>query len=107
MDQKEQGYKDAINKLDKMNNMSETEVIDVAKNLLRTIILDRKQIEDKYIASRREFSDLVMKTIMDKNYRPTKKQRENDRASIMLKYVEYIKVESQLDYNRRLLQMIK
>lgn len=107
MEKREKGYEDAIKTLDKINNMTNDEIINVAKNLLRTVSLDRKQIEDRYIITRKEFAEAVMKTIMNPEYNPTKKQKEEDRASIILKYITYIKQESQLDYNRRLLQMIK
>lgn len=107
MEKREKGYEDAIKTLDKINNMTNDEIINVAKNLLRTVSLDRKQIEDRYIITRKEFAEAVMKTIMNPEYNPTKKQKEEDKASIILKYITYIKQESQLDYNRRLLQMIK
>lgn len=107
MEKREKGYEDAIETLDKINNMTNDEIINVAKKMLRTVSLDRKQIEDRYIITRKEFAESVMKTIMNPEYNPNKKQKEEDRASIILKYIAYIKQESQLDYNRRLLQMIK
>lgn len=107
MNNKGQGYKESIEILDKMNNMTEAEIINVAKEVLRTITLDRKQIEDRYIIARKEFADAVMQTIMNPEYKPNRKQKEDDRASLILKYIGYIKQESKLDYNRRLLQMIK
>lgn len=107
MEKRKKGYEEAVKKLDKINQMSETEIIDVAKNLLRTVTLDRKQIEDRYIITRKEFSDFVMKTIMNPEYKATAREKENDKATILLKYMAYLKEESKLDYNRRLLQMIK
>lgn len=107
MEKRKQGYEEAVRKLDKINQMSETEVIDVAKNLLRTVSIDRKQIEDRYILTRKEFADFIMKTIMNPNYKATAREKENNKATILLKYMAYLKEEAKLDYNRRLLQMIK
>ena len=106
MEKRKQGYKESLNAIDKINKMTDEEINSVAKNILRTVSLDRKQIEDRYIITRKEFADAVMKTIMNPNYKPTKNQKEEDRADIVLKYINYIKQESMLDYNRRLLQMI-
>lgn len=107
MGKRSQGYEEAVKKLDKINKMSDVEVIDVAKNLLRTVTLDRKQIEDKYLQARKELSDTVMSTIMNPEYNPSNRDKENDKATIMLKYMAYIKEEAKLDYNRRVLQTIK
>lgn len=107
MEEKSKGYEESINTLDKINKLTNEEIVVVAKELLRTITLDRKQIEDRYIITRKEFADEVMKTIMNPKYNPSKKKKDEDRASLILKYIAYIKEESKLDYNRRLLQMIK
>lgn len=107
MEKRNRGYEETIKKLDKINSMTEIEIIDVAKNLLRTVTLDRKQIEDRYIITRNEFSDIVRKTVMNPEYNATKRERENDKTVILLKYMAYLKEEAKLDYNRRLLQMIK
>lgn len=107
MEKREKGYMESVNALNKMDNMTEEQIISKAKEILRVISLDRKQLEDRYIITRKKFADVVMQTMMNPEYHPTKNQRENDKAEIMLKYIAYIREESKLDYNRRLLQMIK
>lgn len=107
MEKRNQGYEESLRKINTIESMTEEEFVTVAKQLIRTITLDRKQIEDRYIITRKEFSDIVRRTIMNEHYNPTARQKENDRSNIMLKYIEYIKEEARLDYNRRLLQMIK
>ena len=107
MEKRNKGYEEALKKLDKIKSMTDEEAVTVAKELLRTITLDRKQIEDRYIITRNEFTDIIRKTVMNDDYKPTAREKENDISTIMLKYIAYIKEESKLDYNRRLLQMIK
>lgn len=104
---KKQECEETVKRLDLISQMSETEVIDVAKNLLRIVSIDRKQIEDRYILTRKDFADFIMKTIMSPDYKATAQEKENDKATILLKYMAYLKEEAKLDYNRRLLQMIK
>ena len=107
MDKKEKGYKESLVALDKLEKMTNEEIINVAKELVRVVSVDRKYIEDRYILTRKEFADVVMKTIMNPEYKPNKKQKEEDRTKTILKYIAYIKEEAKLDYNRRLLQIIK
>ena len=107
MDKNKQEYGEATQKLNEIDKMTDTQVMDVAKKLLRTITLDRRQLEDRYVLKRKQFADIVMKTIMNPDYEPTAKEKENDKTTILLKYIAYLKEEAKLDYNRRLLQMIK
>lgn len=106
MKKNDKGYEESIKTLDKMDKMTKDEIITVARELFRNISLDRKQIEDRYIATRKEFAEAVKQTIINSDYNPNKKQKEEDRANVINKYIAYVKQEAMLDYNRRLLQMI-
>lgn len=109
MKENEEAYAEAVKKLDVLENYTEDEIIGIAKEMFRTISVDRKQIVDRYIKARQDLSNYVLETLLNPEYtkNASKVQQEQAKSNILIKYIAYLQEEAKLNYNNRLLERIK
>ena len=87
------------------DNMSEHDFKTKSRELCKTIIIDRKAIEDSYMSKRKEYEKCMRKTIDDLNKDYTKVTNKQATDTIEC-FIEYTKQEARREYNRRLLKII-
>lgn len=96
MDKKQ---KKLLEELDSIENMSESISVEKAKSLIRILNVDKKVIEDNYINTRKELAELIRNTLDNSNHKTKKKELDEEKTSLFLKYLKYTQQEAMLDYN--------
>lgn len=88
-----------------MDNMSEHDFRTKSREICKTIVLDKKMLEDGYITKRKNYEEATRKLLEELEKKDTK--AKNRLSSLALdSYFELIKQESMREYNRRLIRII-
>ena len=95
----------ATDRLSYLENMSEHEFRIKSKEVCKTIIIDQKMIEDKYINDRKRYEE-VAKKILEKTKKNDKNSLNKLSFQLLDEYMEMVRQETRREYNRRLLKII-
>lgn len=88
-----------------MDNMSEHDFRTKSREICKTIVLDKKMLEDGYITKRKNYEEATRKLLEELEKEDPK--AKNRLSSLALdSYFELIKQESMREYNRRLIRII-
>lgn len=88
-----------------MDNMSEHDFRTKSREICKTIVLDKKMLEDAYITKRKNYEEATRKLLEElEKENPKAKNRLSSLA--LDSYFELIKQESMREYNRRLIRII-
>ena len=95
----------ATDRLSYLENMSEHDFRTKSKEVCKTIIIDQKMIEDKYINDRKRYEE-VAKKILEKTKKNDKNSLNKLSFQLLDEYMEMVRQETRREYNRRLLKII-
>ncbi len=95
----------ATDRLSYLENMSEHDFRAKSKEVCKTIIIDQKMIEDKYINDRKRYEE-VAKKILEKTKKNDKNSLNKLSFQLLDEYMEMVRQETRREYNRRLLKII-